>query len=235
MTLRDLNVQIEALNAILDPLDNQIRANVQEILRIRIPQAASGVVRDRLKKNNLWYTGAVVSGGGQIFREVHSNWDLQTVTYGKLLQTVGRMLAGASYAFTRLINVEDKNLHCGIDDFYKVIRSDKFAPLFHLNEIFAFLPKVSSPYFVKNPLQYLTPQIIPKILQLDTLRLSIDLKDGLACLLPSKLPASSDLLRSIDHLISVMQRRLEISDKIIRLIVKRNDISEPVQFLWYSY
>ena len=50
----------------------------------------------------------------------------------------------------------------------------------------------------------------------------------------NNIEASSDLLKSIDNLLNTISRRLELSEKSLRLILKRNAISEPVQFLWYQ-
>ena len=47
MRIRDLNVQIEALNDVLDQLDSQIEANIYEITKIRIPEAIWAVERNR--------------------------------------------------------------------------------------------------------------------------------------------------------------------------------------------
>ena len=63
--------------------------------------------------------------------------------------------------------------------------------------------------------------------------LGITLKNKLGCLL-EPLDASSDLDRSIDLLVKTMKRRLSVSDQVLRLIVKRNELSEPLQYLWYS-
>ena len=60
--LRDLTLQLEALSRVLDDLDAQIDANVQEIIAVRIPEAMYYVERDLIRSNNLWYTGALVSG-----------------------------------------------------------------------------------------------------------------------------------------------------------------------------
>ena len=77
------------------------------------------------------------------------------------------IFTGTSYATTRLINLQDKELDCGLHTYYKVVRSETFAPLFHLPQIYAFLPKVSSPaYFAtRDPLQYMQPEKIPKLLK----------------------------------------------------------------------
>ena len=47
LRIRDLNVQIEALNDVLDQLDSQIDANIDEITKIRIPEAIWAVERNR--------------------------------------------------------------------------------------------------------------------------------------------------------------------------------------------
>ena len=73
----DLNVQIQALNQVLDKLDYHIDEILEEIIRIRIPEASYAVIRYKKKKNNLWWTGAILSAGGQFLREIHKNWDLQ--------------------------------------------------------------------------------------------------------------------------------------------------------------
>ena len=65
--LRDLTLQLEALSRVLDELDAQIGTNIQEIITVRIPEAMYYVERDLLKSNNLWYTGALVSG--QFFKK----------------------------------------------------------------------------------------------------------------------------------------------------------------------
>ena len=59
------------------------------------------------------------------------------------------------------------------------------------------------------------------------------MKNELSCLLEDLEP-SSDLLRAIDLLVKTMKKRLQNTDKILRLIIKRNEMSEPVQYLWYS-
>ena len=64
--------------------------------------------------------------------------------------------------------------------------------------------------------------------------LAITLKDELSCMIVNNIEASSDLLKSIDNLLDTISRRLELSEKSLRLILKRNAISEPVQFLWYQ-
>ena len=64
--------------------------------------------------------------------------------------------------------------------------------------------------------------------------LAITLKDELSCMIVNNIEASSDLLKSIDNLLNTISRRLELSEKSLRLILKRNAISEPVQFLWYQ-
>lgn len=64
--------------------------------------------------------------------------------------------------------------------------------------------------------------------------LGITLKDELSCMIVNNIEASSDLLKSIDNLLNTISRRLELSEKSLRLILKRNAISEPVQFLWYQ-
>ena len=67
-----------------------------------------------------------------------------------------------------------------------------------------------------------------------TTLLAITLKDELSCMIVNNIEASSDLLKSIDNLLDTISRRLELSEKSLRLILKRNAISEPVQFLWYQ-
>ena len=47
LRIRDLNVQIEALNDVLDQLDSQIEANIDEITKIRIPEAIWAVQKNR--------------------------------------------------------------------------------------------------------------------------------------------------------------------------------------------
>ena len=47
LRIRDLNVQIEALNDVLDQLDSQIEANIDEITKIRIPEAIWAAERNR--------------------------------------------------------------------------------------------------------------------------------------------------------------------------------------------
>ena len=97
LRIRDLNVQIEALNEVLDQLDAQIEANSQEIIKIRIPEAAYAVQKNRIKSNNMWITGAIVSAGGQFFREVASNWNLEEfkdITYQRILGMGARYFAG---------------------------------------------------------------------------------------------------------------------------------------------
>ena len=42
------------------------------------------------------------------------------------------------------------------------------------------------------------------------------------------------LLKAIDNLLKTISKRLDLSDQVIRLIMKRNAISEPVQFVWYQ-
>ena len=64
--------------------------------------------------------------------------------------------------------------------------------------------------------------------------LGITLKDELSCMIVNNIEASSDLLKSIDNLLNTISRRLELSEKSLRLILRRNAISEPVQFLWYQ-
>ena len=68
--LRDLTLQLEALSRVLDELDAQIGTNIQEIITVRIPEAMYYVERDLIRSNNLWYTGALVSGQNfsKIFR-----------------------------------------------------------------------------------------------------------------------------------------------------------------------
>ena len=148
-------MKIEAQNQILDKLDYQIHENVQEILEIRIPEAIDTELKNKIKRNNLWFTGAFAAAGGQFLRIAAQNWFITEITYPQILGMFGRITAGGSYAFTRLINVEDKNLDCGLEDFYYVKKSPGFKPLFHLQDIFAFVQKMASPYFAKNPLHYL--------------------------------------------------------------------------------
>ena len=174
----------------------------------------------------------IFAGGGQILREIHSNWDLQSLTYAKLLNTVSRSLAGASYSFTRLINVEDKNLNCGLQNFYAL--RTKHHSLFHMKSMYRFFDKLISPYFIKSPFDYLRPEIIPKVLQSKSYMLGVQLKDDLSCLIRGNVPASSDLIRSLDNLVTTMSKRLQISDKFLRKVVERNRLSEPVQYVWYS-
>ena len=57
-----MTLQLEALSRVLDQLDEQISLNIQEIVAVRIPEAIVAVERDIIKSNNLWYTGALVSG-----------------------------------------------------------------------------------------------------------------------------------------------------------------------------
>ena len=82
-------------------------------------------------------------------------------------------------------------------------------------------------------MKYLDNYTIPKVLQIKTSLLGIKLKNELSCLLEDLEP-SSDLLRAIDLLVKIMKKRLQNTDKILRLIIKRNEMSEPVQYLWYS-
>ena len=174
----------------------------------------------------------IFAGGGQFLREIHSNWDLQSLTYAKILNTVSRSLAGASYSFTRLINVEDKNLNCGLQNFYALRK--KYHSLFQMKSMFRFFDKLISPYFIKSPFDYLRPEMIPKVLQSKSFLLGVQLKDDLSCLIRGKVPASSDLVRSLDNLVTTMSKRLEISDTFLRKVVERNRISEPVQYVWFS-
>ena len=82
-------------------------------------------------------------------------------------------------------------------------------------------------------MKYLDNYNIPKVLQIKTSLFGIKLKNELSCLLEDLEP-SSDLLRAIDLLVKTMKKRLQNTDKILRLIIKRNEMSEPVQYLWYS-
>ena len=150
------------------------------------------------------------------------------------MNTIARQFAGASYSFTRLINVEDKHLNCGLHNFYALTRSKQFYTLFHLRSSFSFFDKLTSPYFIKSPFDYLTPYLIPKVLKVKCSLLSVILKDELSCLIRANVPASSDLIRSIDNLTNLMSRRLQISDEFLRKAVNRNELSEPVQYVWYS-
>ena len=120
---------------------------------------------------------------------------------------------------------------CGLHSFYHV--QEKYFTLFHLSKVYDFIPRVSSEYFIRNPLKYLDNYTIPKVLQIKTSLLGIKLKNELSCLLEDLEP-SSDLLRAIDLLVKTMKKRLQNTDKILRLIIKRNEMSEPVQYLWYS-
>ena len=72
-----MEVQIQAQNHVLDKLDSQIDDIVEEIEKLRIPEAVNAVLRSRKKRNNLYWTGAILSAGGQFLREIHKNWDLQ--------------------------------------------------------------------------------------------------------------------------------------------------------------
>ena len=54
-------------------------------------------------------------------------------------------------------------------------------------------------------------------------------------MIANDIEASSDLLKAIDNLLKTMSKRLDLSDQVIRLIMKRNAISEPVQFVWYQH
>ena len=83
--LRDLTLQLEALSRVLDELDAQIGTNIQEIITVRIPEAMYYVERDLLKSNNLWYTGALVSG--QFFSQIFF-WKLFIIKY--LLEYLSR-------------------------------------------------------------------------------------------------------------------------------------------------
>ena len=82
-------------------------------------------------------------------------------------------------------------------------------------------------------MKYLDNYTIPKVLQIKTSLFGIKLKNQLSCLLEDLEP-SSDLLRAIDFLVNTIKRRLQNTDKILRLIIKRNEMFEPVQYLWYS-
>ena len=82
-------------------------------------------------------------------------------------------------------------------------------------------------------MKYLDNYTIPKVLQIKTSLFGIKLKNELSCLIEDLEP-SSDLLRAIDLLVKTMKKRLQNTDKILRLIIKRNEMSEPVQYLWYS-
>ena len=82
-------------------------------------------------------------------------------------------------------------------------------------------------------MKYLDNYNIPKVLQIKTSLFGIKLKNELSCLLEDLEP-SLDLLRAIDLLVKTMKRRIINTDKILRLIIKRNEMSEPVQYLWYS-
>ena len=62
LKLRDLTLQLAALSRVLDNLDEQISTNIQDIITVRIPEARVAVERDIIRFNNLWYTGALVSG-----------------------------------------------------------------------------------------------------------------------------------------------------------------------------
>ena len=53
-------------------------------------------------------------------------------------------------------------------------------------------------------------------------------------MIENNIDASSDLLKAIDNLLKTMTKRIDLSDKAIRLISERNAISEPVQFVWYQ-
>ena len=53
--------------------------------------------KNRIKSNNMWITGAIVSAGGQFFREVASNWNLEEfkdITYQRILGMGARYFAG---------------------------------------------------------------------------------------------------------------------------------------------
>ena len=147
------------------------------------------------------------------------------------LGTASLQSAGSSYAFTRLIQLRPKDINCGLHSFHQV--QQEFYPFFHLSDMYSFLPKVSSQYFIQNPLDHLNYHNIPKVMNVKASVLGITLKNKLGCLL-EPLDASSDLDRSIDLLVKTMKRRLSVSDQVLRLIVKRNELSEPLQYLWYS-
>jgi hypothetical protein len=230
-----LSLQIETLNRALDILDGQIKANLQEIIEVRIPEASSSVSKTIEKKNVLLRTGAATISFGRTFREISRHWQTTSLTYPNIMTTVAGQFSAAAYAFSRLIRLEDaKNLGCDLGNLYKVLRSNQFRDLMSLNRIYEFLARTSSPYFVTNPVQYLSVVTIPKVLQMKTLLLNIELKDQLSCLIQTKVDASSDLIRAIDNWTSTITRRLEMTEKIIVLIDKRNRLSEPRNFLWFQ-
>ncbi len=230
--VQDLNVQIEALNKVLGKLDDQIRNNLQELSFVRLPEAKEAVFKSKLRQNNVLITAASISAGGQILRQIAATWRLQKVTYPTILSMAARFSAGGSYAFTRLVQLENLKTEC--DTLSQVISNKPFSVLFRLEEIFGFLPKVSSPYFVQDPLKYLSPSSVPKVLIVRARLLGIKLKADLSCLIFQDLDASSDLSRAVDNLIDVLIRRLQKTDALLRLIVMRNDLLEPVHFLWYN-
>lgn len=221
MQLRDLNVQIESLLRVLDQLDAQIRVNIQEIVDIRIPQAAKLVYNKRLRNNNVLVTGALASAGGQILKTWASNWNLEKVTYQTLLSNAATLTAGVAFSHTQLLFLE-KDKKC--PNFYNLFAHDLFKPW----KMFGFLTKISSPYFVQDPKKFLNEHNLPKVLKLKLKFVILQIKDELSCQI-----ADGILSRAIDYLSSVLLRRLEVSERIIGLIMKRNELSEPLQFMWF--
>ena len=70
---------------------------IKELVKIRIPEAIWAVEKSRVKANNMWITGAIVSAGGQFFREVASNWfieDFKDITYQRILGMGSRYFGG---------------------------------------------------------------------------------------------------------------------------------------------
>ena len=121
-----------------------------------------------------------------------NNFRFQLLYFNLFTGTASLQSAGASYASTRLLNLESSDLNCGLHNLYKI--QEIFYNLFHLSEVYNFVPKVSSKYFVQNPLKYLNNHTIPQVLKIKASMLGIVLKNELSCLMES-LDASSDLLR----------------------------------------
>ena len=151
---------------------------------------------------------------GRTLRETARFYDATEFTYDQILVVMENALKTAAFAAPQIQLLETQELKCGVLDYYQHL--NQYPQLQNLSTTFDFLLHFET----VNPLESLHVKIMPAVMKLNAKEMNIDLKLGLKCLYRRSVPASTNLFRAIDTLVTMLIHRLDITNNVLRLATK---------------
>ena len=166
---------------------------------------ARGAVEAFIDRKNLFLWAAFkTTVAGRLLRQASASFDsADPFGYSSLLSTVRRAINGATYASTRLLQLEDAERTCGVQDYRRVLA--EFSTFSYLEHVFA--EDTHDPHAVDTH---------PDFLKYKNCEFEVELKNTLSCLSNSEVPESRRLSRGIDHLVDLIDCRLDLTKKVLK-------------------